>query len=105
MLLPTVHQAAIKSLIVIPDGVLNGPRVKNVLSTSAARNSVRERPVSNGSMLNSYGNLGFCGTTSEFCGTQTVTAPSCSGDSSNQKTIGYYEGWSTTRSCDRRCQL
>src|SRR5947207_14711463 len=44
---------------------------------------------------------GFCGTTAEFCGTQQVTSPSCSGTSSNQRTIGYYEGWSITRNCDR----
>ncbi|KAJ2979137.1 hypothetical protein NQ176_g3433 [Zarea fungicola] len=36
-----------------------------------------------------------------FCGTGTVIAnPSCSGTSATKRTIGYYEGWSTTRSCD-----
>lgn len=40
------------------------------------------------------------GTTDEFCGDDTVKKPSCSGTSSNQRTIGYYEGWSTTRACD-----
>lgn len=40
------------------------------------------------------------GTTEDFCGTEKVLKPSCSGTSSNQKTIGYYEGWSTTRPCD-----
>jgi chitinase len=46
--------------------------------------------------------IGFCGTTSEFCGTQTVTEPSCSGGSlSNQRTIGYYEGWDISRTCDQ----
>ncbi|KAJ6559056.1 putative class V chitinase [Mycena vulgaris] len=46
--------------------------------------------------------FGFCGTTSEFCGDQTVTEPSClGGSSSNQRTIGYYEGWSITRPCDQ----
>lgn len=44
---------------------------------------------------------GFCGTTKEFCGTKSVKAPSCGGASSNVKTIGYYEGWSPTRACDR----
>ncbi|KAK7029911.1 putative class V chitinase [Favolaschia claudopus] len=44
----------------------------------------------------------FCGTTSEFCGDQTVTEPSCSGGtSSNQRTIGYYEGWAISRACDQ----
>lgn len=28
-----------------------------------------------------------------------MKAPSCSGNSASQKIIGYYEGWSTTRSC------
>ncbi|KAJ7932984.1 glycoside hydrolase superfamily, partial [Mycena leptocephala] len=46
--------------------------------------------------------FGFCGTTSEFCGTQTVTEPSRPGrSSSNQRTIGYYEGWSISRTCDQ----
>ncbi|KAJ7653279.1 putative class V chitinase [Mycena polygramma] len=46
--------------------------------------------------------FGFCGTTSDFCGNATVTEPSCSGgSSSNQRTIGYYEGWSITRACDQ----
>ncbi|KAG8162769.1 hypothetical protein KVR01_007247 [Diaporthe batatas] len=44
--------------------------------------------------------FGFCGTTEEFCGDSKVTKPSCKGTSSNQRTIGYYEGWSTTRACD-----
>ncbi|KAH8649259.1 chitinase [Xylariales sp. PMI_506] len=43
---------------------------------------------------------GFCGTTSEFCGDEKVTSPSCTGgNSAAQKIIGYYEGWSTTRAC------
>ncbi|KAI1497269.1 glycoside hydrolase [Biscogniauxia marginata] len=44
--------------------------------------------------------FGFCGTTELFCGDNKVKKPSCSGSSSNQRTIGYYEGWSTTRACD-----
>ncbi|KAL8658049.1 MAG: hypothetical protein Q9226_001309 [Calogaya cf. arnoldii] len=40
------------------------------------------------------------GTTKEFCGDKQVKAPSCGGTSSNERTIGYYEGWSHTRSCD-----
>ncbi|MCJ1270850.1 hypothetical protein MMC22_010747 [Lobaria immixta] len=43
--------------------------------------------------------FGFCGTTKDFCGTATVKKPSSGGSSSNQRTIGYYEGWSTTRAC------
>lgn len=44
---------------------------------------------------------GYCGTTPEFCGSTTVTSPSCdvSADSSNGRTIGYYEGWNWQRSC------
>ena len=44
--------------------------------------------------------FGFCGTTSDFCGSQQVKSPSCSGSSSNKRTVGYYEGWSISRSCD-----
>ncbi|KAI5919754.1 glycoside hydrolase [Camillea tinctor] len=44
--------------------------------------------------------FGFCGTTEAFCGDNKVKKPSCSGSSSNQRTIGYYEGWSITRACD-----
>src|ERR1039457_6627204 len=43
--------------------------------------------------------FGFCGTTSDFCGTEKVTKPTCGGTSSNQRVMGYYEGWSTTRAC------
>lgn len=43
---------------------------------------------------------GFCGTTSDFCGNSTVKSPSCGGTPSNQRTIGYYEGWSVSRKCD-----
>lgn len=42
------------------------------------------------------------GTTSDFCGDTTVTRPSCSGTSSDARTIGYYEGWSLERSCQSR---
>ncbi|RFU25496.1 hypothetical protein B7463_g10848, partial [Scytalidium lignicola] len=45
--------------------------------------------------------FGFCGTTTDFCGTATVAEPSCSGTSSFGRAIGYYEGWSTTRPCDQ----
>lgn len=44
--------------------------------------------------------FGFCGTDKDFCGDKRVQSPSCSGTSSNKRTIGYYEGWSTTRACD-----
>ncbi|KAK3321874.1 hypothetical protein B0H66DRAFT_638391 [Apodospora peruviana] len=44
--------------------------------------------------------FGFCGTTEEFCGTSTVTQPSCSGSSATGRTVGYYEGWALSRSCD-----
>lgn len=43
---------------------------------------------------------GFCGTTTEFCGDQVIANPSCTGTSANQRTVGYYEGWSVTRACD-----
>ncbi|EPE06529.1 chitinase class V [Ophiostoma piceae UAMH 11346] len=43
---------------------------------------------------------GFCGTTSDFCGDKKVKKPSCGGTSSKGRTIGYYEGWSSTRACD-----
>lgn len=44
---------------------------------------------------------GFCGTTKEFCGNKTVTAPSC--DASSQsitRVIGYYNSAAASRSCD-----
>ncbi|KAL2785261.1 hypothetical protein BJX66DRAFT_329388 [Aspergillus keveii] len=53
---------------------------------------------------------GFCGTTEDFCGTGcqkgyggcgSVQEPSCGGQSMS-RTIGYYEGWSATRKCDKR---
>lgn len=45
--------------------------------------------------------FGFCGSTEEFCGKKKVKSPSCSGTSSNKRTIGYYEGWSQNRKCDQ----
>ncbi|KAI5457374.1 glycoside hydrolase superfamily [Mariannaea sp. PMI_226] len=45
--------------------------------------------------------FGFCGTTSDFCGSKTVTSPECSIDkkSSDGRTVGYYEGWNYQRDC------
>lgn len=47
--------------------------------------------------------FGFCGMTEGFCGAKQVKRPSCSssGGSSSpaQRIVGYYEGWSPTRSC------
>jgi chitinase len=52
--------------------------------------------------------FGFCGSTSDFCGTGCqkdfggcgdVNRPSCSGDSVGKRTIGYYESWANTRKC------
>lgn len=44
---------------------------------------------------------GFCGTTSDFCGDEVVSSPQCdvSVNSSNARTIGYYEGWNWQHSC------
>jgi len=42
------------------------------------------------------------GTTSEFCGSKTVTSPSCSGSSSDARTVGYYEGWNLEHKCDSK---
>ncbi|OBT71283.1 hypothetical protein VF21_09607 [Pseudogymnoascus sp. 05NY08] len=42
---------------------------------------------------------GFCGTTPDFCQGNVPTSPSCSGSSSDARTIGYYEGWNLERSC------
>ncbi|KAK6528317.1 hypothetical protein TWF281_009560 [Arthrobotrys megalospora] len=44
--------------------------------------------------------LSFCGTTPEFCGTNTVANPRCSGNSAEKRTIGYYEAWGVGRACD-----
>ncbi|KAK3386681.1 putative chitinase [Podospora didyma] len=43
--------------------------------------------------------FGFCGTTAEFCGGHTVPEPHCTGNSIAGRIVGYYEGWSTTKSC------
>ncbi|ROW01932.1 hypothetical protein VMCG_05588 [Cytospora schulzeri] len=54
--------------------------------------------------------FGFCGSTSDFCnadkgcqkdfgGCGDVDRPSCSGNSINKRTIGYYESWANTRKC------
>ncbi|KAF1812796.1 glycoside hydrolase [Eremomyces bilateralis CBS 781.70] len=43
--------------------------------------------------------FGFCGTTADFCNGKVVVSPECSGRSSDQKTIGYYEGWNLQRTC------
>ncbi|KAK4183327.1 hypothetical protein QBC35DRAFT_535808 [Podospora australis] len=44
--------------------------------------------------------FGFCGTTSDFCGSTTWPKPSCGGSSATARTIGYYEGWNQDRPCD-----
>lgn len=44
--------------------------------------------------------FGFCGTTSEFCGDETVARPSCDVDSQSiTRVIGYYNSAAATRSC------
>ncbi|KAL0258443.1 hypothetical protein SLS55_005936 [Diplodia seriata] len=45
---------------------------------------------------------GFCGTTEDFCGDETVDRPSCSISGQKiDKVIGYYEAWSMTeRTCN-----
>lgn len=50
----------------------------------------------------------FCGETDDFCGKGCqegfggcgqVNRPSCSGSSVGKRTIGYYESWANTRTC------
>ncbi|KAG6979990.1 Killer toxin subunits alpha/beta [Fusarium oxysporum f. sp. conglutinans] len=44
----------------------------------------------------------YCSTTKDFCGKKTVNRLSCSAKGSPiRRVVGYYEGWATTRSCDR----
>ncbi|KJZ72491.1 hypothetical protein HIM_08160 [Hirsutella minnesotensis 3608] len=45
--------------------------------------------------------FGFCGTTPEFCNGKVVQSPECPVDqkTAEKRTVGYYEGWSTQRSC------
>ncbi|UZP46437.1 hypothetical protein NXS19_014249 [Fusarium pseudograminearum] len=44
---------------------------------------------------------GFCGTTEEFCGKETVKRPSCSiGSQSVKRVIGYYGSGGATRKCN-----
>ena len=42
---------------------------------------------------------GYCGTTSDFCGNQTVNHPSCDSGNSVSRVVGYYEGWASHRMC------
>ncbi|RTE82608.1 hypothetical protein BHE90_002937 [Fusarium euwallaceae] len=45
---------------------------------------------------------GYCGTTKEFCGKNTVNRPACSSKSSPmRRVVGYIEGWASTRPCDK----
>jgi chitinase len=47
---------------------------------------------------------GFCGMTEEFCGEKKVKRPSCSVNGQGfSRVIGYYEGWSTGRPCNKFC--
>ncbi|KAL2811037.1 glycoside hydrolase superfamily [Aspergillus granulosus] len=45
--------------------------------------------------------LGFCGTTKEFCGNTTVRHPTCAKDGYMTRVVGYYEGWSSRRPCNK----
>ncbi|KAF4949938.1 hypothetical protein FGADI_8539 [Fusarium gaditjirri] len=78
----------------------SSPTIPSVHSTSAVR--------SMGKLLQTpYSRLqanstSYCGTTKDFCGKKTVNRPSCSAKGSPmRRVVGYYEGWATTRSCDR----
>ncbi|KAM0187752.1 hypothetical protein ACHAPI_010980 [Fusarium lateritium] len=44
---------------------------------------------------------GFCGTLPSYCKGKTVASPQCSKDqhTSDQRTVGYYEGWNYQRPC------
>ncbi|KAK2750070.1 hypothetical protein FQN57_004562 [Myotisia sp. PD_48] len=44
---------------------------------------------------------GFCGLTKEFCGDKKVKRPSCSENGGLNRVVGYYEGWSRERPCNR----
>ena len=94
------HQLAIRRASVIPDGVINGRRERNVLSKSVAVNlgsaASDERLPGHFSRLKDE----LLGTTSDFCGSKKVASPQCSdGNSINGRTIGYYEGWNYQRKC------
>lgn len=46
---------------------------------------------------------GFCGTTKEFCGNETVKRPHCTphrDDNTFPRVVGYYENWAVDRPCD-----
>jgi chitinase len=45
------------------------------------------------------------GTTADFCQGNVPTSPSCSGTSSDARTIGYYEGWNLERSCQSKALI
>ncbi|KAL2813234.1 glycoside hydrolase [Aspergillus granulosus] len=45
--------------------------------------------------------LGFCGTTEEFCGNKTVKRPRCNKQSATlDRVVGYYESWASRRLCN-----
>ncbi len=45
--------------------------------------------------------FGFCGMTDEFCGNKKVKQPSCGSGHNLPRVVGYYEGWSKDRPCNR----
>src|SRR6478735_7377645 len=85
-----IRAALVQSSLTIP----------SVRSTSAVRSMGKL-------LLISYRRLqanstSYCSTTKDFCGKKTVNRLSCSAKGSPiRRVVGYYEGWATTRSCDR----
>lgn len=94
-----VFPAAIIRVNVILDGVSSGRMLQIVPSTCVAANLDFAVCIQWVFTHCSHG-LTVIGTTSEFCGSKTVTSPSCSGSSSDARTVGYYEGWNLEHNCD-----
>lgn len=74
-----------------------------VSSTATAHSSHQDKDFSLANKVR------FCGSTSDFCdtgcqsdfgGCGDVVRPSCGGNSISKRTIGYYEAWSNTRTCE-----
>jgi hypothetical protein len=86
---PTARRAVTPNQNAILAGEANGVRLRSVLSMFAALSTDSAvSPLQFSELSRSYVTNIAAGTTSDFCGTETVVAPSCSGSSSNGRTVG-----------------
>ncbi|CAD0097720.1 unnamed protein product, partial [Aureobasidium mustum] len=74
---------------------------KNCIAEASHQGSCAQKSECDPGYFPGYGTVwALGGTTSDFCGTTSVTEPSCGGTSSAKRTVGYYEGFSQNRACD-----